>query len=329
MTAGAVDQKLPKAELHVHLEGTITPRLAREIAQRNGKTLPPGLIDGESSYRWSSPSEFFEAYDAAASCLATAGDYAEITSRYLSGLAGEGAIYAELTVSPSHAASVGVTWEDHLDGVADGVHRARAATGIEARLIVTALRHEPPEQALEMARRLYEEPHPLVTGFGLAGDEQANPLGGFAAAFELARSAGLGCTVHAGEILGAESVSEALDLPITRMGHGVRAIEDGAVVEALVRQSIVLEVCPSSNLALGVFPTWEDHPLRRLREAGVAVTLNTDDPPHFATTLGAEYGLARRVFGFSDEDLRATTRTALSAAFVDDQTRARLLDQVV
>ena len=326
MDAG--DQKLPKAELHVHLEGTIAPGLAREIAQRNGKTLPSALIDGDSAYRWSSSSEFFEAYDAAASCLATAGDYAEIASRYLSAIAGEGAIYAELTVSPSHAASVGVAWQDHLDGVAHGIHRAKAATGIEARMIVTALRHEPPSQALDMARRLYEEPHPLVTGFGLAGDEQANPLSGFMAAFELARSAGLGCTVHAGEILGAQSVQEALDLPITRMGHGVRAIEHDAVVEALVRRAIVLEVCPSSNLALGIFPSWEHHPLRRLHAAGVAVTLNTDDPPHFATTLGAEYALARDVFGFSNDDLRAMTRTALNAAFVDDQTRASLLSQV-
>ena len=328
MTACAGDQALPKAELHVHLEGTITPRLARDLAHRNGKALPAALTDGDDTYRWSSPSEFFEAYDAAASCLASAGDYAELAFSYLCALAREGAIYAELTVSPSHAASVGVGWQDHLDGIADGVGRARAATGIEARLIVTALRHQPPEQALDIARRLYEEPHPLVTGFGLAGDEQANPLGGFTAAFEMARSAGLGCTVHAGEIRGADGVREALDLPITRMGHGVRAIEDHAVVEALVRQAIVLEVCPSSNLALGVFPAWEDHPLPRLRAAGVAVTLNTDDPPHFDTTLGTEYALARRVFGFSDDDLRATTRTALSAAFVDDQTRARLLDQV-
>lgn len=180
------DETLPKAELHVHLEGTITPRLARELAHRNAKAIPSALVDGETAYRWSSASQFFEAYDAAASCLASAGDYAEIAFRYLSGLADEGAIYAELTVSPSHAASVGVTWQEHLDGVADGVRRAKAATGIEARLIVTALRHEPPEHALGIARRLYEDPHPLVTGFGLAGDEQANPLSGFTAAFELA-----------------------------------------------------------------------------------------------------------------------------------------------
>lgn len=106
------------------------------------------------------------------------------------------------------------------------------------------------------------------------------------------------------------------------------AIEDDAVVEELVRQAIVLEVCPSSNLALGIFSAWEDHPLPRLRAAGVTVTLNTDDPPHFATTLGTEYALARHVFGFSDDDLLVTTRTALNAAFLDDQTRAGLLDQV-
>ena len=328
MIVWTAEKTLPKAELHVHLEGTITPRLARELAHRNAKAIPSAVVDGETAYRWSSASQFFEAYDAAASCLASAGDYAEIAFRYLSGLADEGAIYAELTVSPSHAASVGVAWQDHLDGVADGARRAKAETGIEARLIATALRHEPPEHALGIARRLYEDPHPLVTGFGLAGDEQANRLSGFTAAFELARSAGLGCTVHAGEILGAESVRQALDLPITRMGHGVRAIEDDAVIEELIQQGIVLEVCPSSNLALGVFQAWEDHPLPRLRAAGVTVTLNTDDPPHFATTLGTEYAVARQVFGFSDDDLLATTRTALNAAFVDDHTRASLLDQV-
>ncbi len=230
-------------------------------------------------------------------------------------------------MSPSHAASVGVTWQEHLDGVADGVRRAKAATGIEARLIVTALRHEPPEHALGIARRLYEDPHPLVTGFGLAGDEQANPLSGFTAAFELADR-----RVWAARFMPARSSGpRASARPSTyRSAAWVTASAPSRTTRSSRNWSDRRSCSRSAHRA-----TWRlgssrpgGPPLPRLRAAGVTVTLNTDDPPHFATTLGTEYALARHVFGFSDEDLLATTRTALNAAFLDDQTRAGLLDQV-
>jgi adenosine deaminase len=326
--AASVTDRVPLAELHVHLEGTIAPATARELARRNGRELPARLFDGEAAYRWRDFGEFLATYDAAAYAIGSAEDYAEVTRDYLTSLAADGAIYAELTLSPQHAALAGVGWDEHLAGVAAGAADARRETGIESRGIVTALRHEPPGRALELARRLAGEPHPFITGFGLAGDEKAAPAADFAPAFEVAAGAGLGCTVHAGEVLGPESIRAALELPIARIGHGVRAIEDVSVVAALAERGVVLEVCPSSNLALGVYPTPEDHPLRRLFQAGVRVTLGSDDPPHFNTTLAREYDLAERRLGFDREELRRITRTAIEAAFVDERTRSALLDRV-
>jgi len=314
-----------KAELHVHLEGTIGPALARSLAARNGVALDGALLSGGERYRWAGFQGFLRCYDAVAATVASGRDYAEVTRAYLVGLAADGCVYAELTVSPGHAERAGVGWREHFDGVAAGVAAAREATDIEARLIVTALRHEPPEEAEALVRRLEREPRPLVTGFGLAGNETARPAGDFLGAFERARSLGLGLTVHAGELAGPESVRDALRLPVTRIGHGVRAVEDAAVVAELAERGIVLEVCPSSNVALGVAPSWEAHPLRPLHDAGVRVTLGSDDPPHFGTTLGDEYRRARDRLGFGPDELRAMTRTALEAAFVDEPTRAALL----
>ena len=151
----------------------------------------------------------------------------------------------------------------------------------------------------------------------------------FARAFDIARDAGLGITIHAGELSGAFSVRDALDhVRPTRISHGVRAIEDGDLVKRLADEGVVLEVCPGSNVALKVFPDFEHHPLRALHEAGVRVTLNSDDPPFFHTSLAREYDVASSIMGFGDDDLLGMTRTAIEAAFVDEPTRERLLSRL-
>jgi adenosine deaminase len=142
--------------------------------------------------------------------------------------------------------------------------------------------------------------------------------------FAIAADAGLGCTIHAGEWAGADSVRAALSLPITRIAHGVRAIEDVLVVSELADRGIVLECCPTSNVVLGVFPSYEDHPLPALRSAGVRVTLGSDDPPYFGASIEGEYDVCEALMGFSDDDLREITRTAIDAAFCDDDLRAAL-----
>ena len=160
----------------------------------------------------------------------------------------------------------------------------------------------------------------------MAGEERHLRPADFAAAFAIAEEAGLGLTCHAGELAGAESVVETLDhLKVTRLGHGVRAIEDPSVVQRLVDEEVVLEVNPTSNIAIGVFSDLASHPITRLRDAGVAVTVSTDDPPYFHTTLPAEYDALVEHHGWTEEDFRAANRHAMRAAFCDDETRARIL----
>jgi adenosine deaminase len=159
----------------------------------------------------------------------------------------------------------------------------------------------------------------------MAGDEAGYPPGPFAEPYAIAAAAGLGCSVHAGEWAGAESVRAALELPVTRIGHGVRAIEDPALVAELAERGVVLECCPTSNVVLGVFASYEAHPLPALRDAGVKVTLASDDPPYFGASVGGEYAVARERFGWDDAALRAITRTAIEASFAEPELRAALL----
>jgi adenosine deaminase len=320
---------IPKAELHVHLEGTADPSLIRRLAERNGMRLPDGMLAGDHEFDWSDFLHFLQTYDLAASVIRTPEDYRDITFEYLSACAAEGAIYVELIASPDHATAVGLSDEDHFAGIAQGIDDARAAHGIEARIVATCLRNRGVEGAEEVARRVVAHRHPYVVGFNMAGDEAGFPPEPFARAFAIAADGGLGCTVHAGEHAGPASVRGGMELPgITRISHGVRAVEDPALVEEIAERGIVLEVCPGSNVALGVYPSFEEHPLRTLFDAGVRVTLGSDDPPYFATSIGREYDVAKQRMGFGDGELLAMTRNALDAAFADDELRASLVGRL-
>ena len=314
---------IPKAELHVHLEGTAPPALIARIAQRNGMPVPDGLFDGDDRFVYSDFLDFLRAYDDAASVIRTGEDYRDITYEYLRSCAAQGAIYVELTASPDHAALVGLSDEEHLDGIARGIDDARAH-GIEGRILISAVRNFGVEQALRVARHAAEHPHPYVVGFSMAGDEENYPAQLFAEPYAIASAAGLGCTMHAGEWAGPESVRAALELPITRISHGVRAIEEPALVQELARRGITLECCPTSNVVLGVYPSYEEHPLPRLADAGVRITLGSDDPPYFGASIGGEYEIAHQKLGFDEERLKAITATAIDAAFCDEGVKTAL-----
>jgi adenosine deaminase len=319
---------IPKAELHVHLEGTAPPALIRRLATRNGMTVPEGVFASEDTFAWTDFLHFLRTYDLAASVIRTPQDYRDVTFEYLSGCAAEGALYVELIASPDHAAAVGLPDADHYAGIAQGIDDARAAHGIEARIVIAAIRNLGVEAAEDIARRHAEDRHRYVVGFNLVGDEAAYPPGQFARAYEIAEKSGLGCTVHAGEHAGPASVRGALQLPITRISHGVRAIEDPGLVAEIAERDIVLEVCPSSNIALGLYPTYADHPLGALRAAGVRVTLGSDDPPYFGCSIGSEYALAQEYQGLEEEELLEITRHAVMAAFADVALKRALLDQL-
>jgi adenosine deaminase len=316
---------IPKVELHCHLEGSIAPALARELAARNGLDLPSGLFGADGHYVWRDFWSFLAAYDRVCTVLRTPRDFGDVMYSYLAGVAAEGAVYVEMFCSPERPAALGISYAAWLEALAEGIDRAHREFGIVGRIIIICIRHLGPERALAMAEAMVAEPHPYVVGFGMGGDEAKFTPADFAPAYRLAHDKGYGCTVHAGEVVGPESVWAAIDcLPVTRIGHGVRSADDTALMAELARRGTVLEVCPGSNVALGLYPDRASHPLHRLIAAGVPVTLNSDDPPFFHTTLGNEYDKA----DLDDAALRHIARTAVDASFADEATKQRLLKEI-
>jgi adenosine deaminase len=314
-------------ELHCHLEGAAPPALTESQARKYGVDTSGFLRDGV--YLWKDFAEFLVCYDKVSEVYRTEEDYALLTETYLGELAAIGTIYSELIVSPDHGDRIGLGADAYIAGVSAGIRAAREKTGIEARLIVTGERHFGPERVIKAAEYAAESGNPLITGFNLAGEERMGRVADYARAFDIAREAGLGITIHAGEVCGAFSVADAVEwVKPARIGHGVRAIEDGDLVRRLADLGTVLEVCPGSNVALGVFPDFASHPLRKLKEAGVRVTISSDDPPFFHTSLEREYELASQAFGFGDGEINEMTRTAIEAAFVDEATRKELLARI-
>ena len=319
---------IPKAELHVHLEGTAPPSLVRRLAERNGMALPDGLLRDEDTFHWTDFLHFLATYDLAASVMRTPEDYRDVTYEYLASCAAEDCLYVELGASPGHADSVGLSDEEHFGGIAAGIDDARRDFGIEARILAIAVRNHGVEAAEALAARLAADRHPYVVGFQLAGDEAGFPPEPFARAYAIAPTRGSGAPCTPASTPGAESVRGALTLPITRMAHGVRAIEDPRLVAELAERGIILEVCPTSNVATGVFPDYDSHPLGALREAGVRVTLGSDDPPYFGCSIGSEYAVAQQRLGLDEGMLMEITRTALEGAFADDGLTRALLARI-
>ncbi|TDL90670.1 adenosine deaminase [Meridianimarinicoccus aquatilis] len=319
----------PKIELHLHLEGAAPPTLIRDLAKKRHVNLS-GIFDNNGMYAFRDFGQFLKVYEAACTVLRSPEDYHALTLAVLETQAEEGAIYSEVFLCPQFCGGGDVAaWRDYVAAAQDAAALAESRFGVSLRIIATAVRHFGPDAAKRAALCAAETAGEFVTGFGLAGDEGAGRPRDFAWAFDLAREAELGLTAHAGEWGGPSSVRDTVDdLRVSRVGHGVRAVEDPALVERLARDGIVLEVCPGSNVALGVYPSWHAHPVDRLREAGVPVTISTDDPPFFHTSLSREYDLLSDAFGWDADTFAAINRTAVDAAFCDAQTKADLIKRL-
>nr|WP_272211976.1 adenosine deaminase [Marinicella sp. W31]MDC2877868.1 adenosine deaminase [Marinicella sp. W31] len=303
------------------------PALAARLADKYGLDLSAYLRDGR--YRWHDFSSFIACYAAIANVFRSEDDFAALAEAYLGELAAEGTIYSELFVSPEQGLAAGLSRDGYMQAISAGIAAAKAKTGIECRMVMIGERHMGPEQVEGAARYAVSCGFPLLTGFNMAGDERMGRVADYARAFDIARDGGLKLTIHAGEVCGPGSVRDALDLVRPdRIGHGVRAVEDPELVRRLADEGVVLEVCPGSNVALSVYPDFHSHPLRQLFDAGVQVTLNSDDPPFFDTTLAREYAVAESEMGFSAGEIATMTRTAIAAAFVDETTRAKLYTQL-
>ncbi|HBI21025.1 MAG TPA: adenosine deaminase [Legionella sp.] len=318
---------IKKAELHVHLEGTITPVLARELAARNQLVLPPGLIAADgNSYLSRDFLHFLQVYDTLAALIKTPRDYYDITFDYLRANALENTVYVEMMYSPDHAEQVsGVPSIEHLHAIQQAIDDAEAQFGIIGRIIITAVRHFGVDASIRVAEQAAKESVPCATGFGLGGDEINFPPKLFKTAYQIAAESGLYCTVHAGEFAPASGMIEAIEhLPIQRIGHGVQVIHSPDTMALLKERNIALEICPSSNIQLGLFPDMEHHPFPQLLAAGIRVSLNSDDPPFMSTTLANEYARVQAAYQYSDAVMESITTMAIDAAFVDDATKQKL-----
>ncbi|EPX79762.1 adenosine deaminase [Salipiger mucosus] len=319
----AAIRALPKVELHLHLEGAAPPdfirRLAREKSVRVDHIFRP-----DGSYDYGDFVHFLTVYEAATSVLKSPEDYARLTRAVLEESAASGVIYTESFLSPDFCGGGDLgAWREYLAAIREAADEAERDLGITMRGIVTCIRHFGPDRAKRAALCAAETAGDWLTGFGMAGDENRGHQKDFAWSFDMAREAELNLTTHAGEWRGAREVREAVrDLRVARIGHGVRAIEDPEVVDILVEKGIVLEVCPGSNVTLGVYPRIAAHPVDKLRRKGVKLTISTDDPPFFHTSMADEYEALAHAFGWTEEVFEDIAVTAAEAAFCDEATRA-------
>ena len=317
--------ELKKVELHLHIEGAAPPAFIRSLAKEKSVDLS-GIFTEDGGYAYRDFGHFLEVYEAATSVLTGPEEFHRLTKAVLEACAEKGVVYAETFLSPDFCGGRDVVaWKDYLAAIQDAADEAERDMGITLRGIATCIRHFGPEFARETALCAQETAGDFLTGFGMGGDEKSGSQGDFAYAYDMAREAGLRLTTHAGEWNGPEEVRAALDdLRVERIGHGVRAIEDLALVDRLAEDGVTLEVCPGSNVFLGVYPNLSAHPIAKLRERGVNVTVSTDDPPFFRTDMNKEYEDLSRQFGWTEEDFRDLNVVAIDAAFCDEATRTRI-----
>lgn len=296
---------LEKAELHLHLEGAIEPETLCE--------LEAGLSVEEvrRRYRYTDFLGFIEAFKWVAGHLRRPEDYALAARRLIGRLAAQNVRYAEITVGAGVILWRGQEFAPIWDALRDAV----AEAPVRVRWVLDATRQFGPEPGMQVARLAAERVGEGVVAYGIGGIEGQGPVEWFADVFAYARGAGLRLTVHAGETCGPESVWGALRLGAERIGHGIRAADDPALVEWLREHDVPLEVCISSNVATAAVPRLEDHPVRRLYDAGVPIVLGSDDPAMFHTSIAQEYELAARQFGFTEEELRGIAENGFRYAF--------------
>ena len=316
-----------KAELHVHLEGTISPPLARMLAKRNQLELPEGLISADNTkYLFNDFLHFLNVYDTLADLICVPQDYYDLTFDYLARNAADDVIYIEMMYSPEHAEKVsGIPSAEHVAALDAAIQDAEAKHGIVGRILMTGVRHFGADAVTKVAEEAVKSTSPYIVGLGLGGDEAGFPPKLFEKAYHIAAEAGLGCTVHTGEFADEHGMMEALRyLPIQRVGHGTYALHSPELTALMKERHIAIESCPSSNVCLGLFNDLAEHPFPKFLEAGFQVSLNSDDPPFFDTLVGREYERVQAAYQYDDAQMRAITLMALDAAFVDDKTKASL-----
>ncbi len=326
-------RRLPKAELHLHLEGAILPATLVELSAHH-ESRPLTLTEAEALYQFTDFTGFLNAFKAVTAQLIGPEDYELAAWRMMDHLAAQGVVHAEVYI----AIGVIYHWRDHdpaaFEPIFAGLERARERAyrelGLSLYWIFDAVRHFPVEEAARVFVKAAElrPAHPSIIGIGLGGDERRTGSAPFSALYAQARDAGLRLTNHAGETTGPKAIWEALAIGSERIGHALSAIQDANLIQELKAREVPLELCPTSNLRTGVCPSYAAHPLRRLFDAGLLVTLNSDDPAFFGSDLANEYHLAHAEQGFTSDELRQLAANSIRASFLPEEAKSSWLKRI-
>jgi adenosine deaminase len=321
--------ELPKAELHLHIEGTLEPELMFALARRNGISLDyPDVEAVRRAYVFEDLQSFLDLYYAGCRVLVTERDFSDLTSAYLQRVASQGVRHAEIFFDPQTHTNRGIPFAAVVDGISSALADAHRDLGITSTLILCFLRDLSVDAAMEVLEMGLAHPG-AITAVGLDSAEVGNPPDRFRAVFDRARTEGLRAVAHAGEEGPPEYIWQSRDvLGAERVDHGVRCLEDDRLVDRLVAEQVPLTVCPLSNVKLRVFPSLADHNLGEMLRRGIRVTINSDDPAYFGGYVDANYAETARALGLSGPDVIQIARNSFLAAFLDDEERRRHLDAI-
>jgi adenosine deaminase len=321
---------MPKVELHVHLEGSIRPETLLKLAKRHSMPLPADDVASlREWYKFRDFPHFVEVYVAISKCIRTPEDLELIAKEFLEGQAEQNILHSEVTYTASTIEKhIGIPFEDQIAALRRAIRYGKDELGVSMSLIIDIVRGDPAERAKQVAEWVADSLGDGVCALGLAGEERLG-TSEYESAFRVALDRGVPIVTHAGETCGPEVIWDCLKYAkASRIGHGVRCLEDPMLVSKLRELQIPLEVCPSSNVCLGVFPSWSDHPLKTLMDEGLYITLNSDDPPMFNTTLTEEFERACKTFGLSLEDCRDLNLRAAHASLIGDSEKAALVARI-
>ncbi|GAB7069245.1 adenosine deaminase [Mycobacterium hodleri] len=320
---------MPFAELHLHLEGTLEPETILRLAERNRIDLPYADVDELSAqYDFADLQSFLNLYYANMATLQTAADFAEMTDAYLARAARAGVRHAEVFLDPQAHLSRGIALEEVMDGVSTALASSLATHGVSSGLIIAMLRDHSAESAMDVLEAVVALGSPIV-GIGLDSAEVGHPPSKFVEVFAKARAEGLHLVAHAGEEGPPSYIWEALDLlGVERVDHGIRCLEDDALVERLVTERTPLTVCPLSNVRLRVVDDIADHPLSAMLRRGLNVSVNSDDPAYFGGYLDDNVRAVRDALGLDEAALTTLARNSVTASFADDARKAELLAEI-
>jgi len=320
--------QLPKAELHCHLEGAIQPATLIALAGRHSIPLPFSDVEGAMRfYEFTNLNQFLEIFALACSTLRTAADFETITLDLAADAAEQGITYREVFFTYAYHERRGIPWDEVVKGIGAGRAKGKAQYGVEMKFIADIDRTISPEDGARLAEMAHASRDVAgIIGIGLDSQEIGYPARRHKPAYDRAKALGLHRVAHAGEDVGPESVWDALDsLGVERIDHGVRSIDDPALLDRLASSQVPLTVCPLSNIALKVYPALREHPVKRLVDAGVFVTLNSDDPPMFHSNVIDNYESVAQTFGLGPDSIQALARNSFAGSFMDATTKSAAL----